>query len=191
LYLLSELTPRKTELYECIWNTECALCKLKNKHKEKKLKKLCCVDSDPVMENLLSSLTVEAASSLAAIIRNSRQKPKCRRWNLEDKVLALFLLKHSPKSYILFQALLPSHLDKPCNVFILYRHQCSCVWYTKTLQKISDKDSFCLMFDGMSIRENLHFNQKFDCTGVFKILEGRIGHEHCKSCSSFRDTLPA
>jgi hypothetical protein len=38
------------------------------------------------MENLSSSLTVEAARLLAAIVRNSRHKPKCRRWNFEDKV---------------------------------------------------------------------------------------------------------
>jgi hypothetical protein len=70
------------------------------------LKKLCNVDRNPVMENLSSSLAVEAARLLAAIIRNSRQKLKSRRWNSDDKVLALALLKCSPKSYSL-QALFP------------------------------------------------------------------------------------
>jgi hypothetical protein len=71
------------------------------------MKKLCCVDRDPIMENLSPSLTVEAARLLAAIVRNSRQKPKGRRWNFEDKVLALSLLKRRPKSCILLQSLLP------------------------------------------------------------------------------------
>jgi hypothetical protein len=31
-------------------------------------------------------LTVEAARLLAAIVRNSKHKPKGRRWNFEDKV---------------------------------------------------------------------------------------------------------
>jgi hypothetical protein len=67
----SELTPRKRKLYECIRNKESVLCKLKKKYKAKKLKKLSSVDSDPLMENLSSSLSVEAARILAAIIRNS------------------------------------------------------------------------------------------------------------------------
>ncbi|PNF27942.1 hypothetical protein B7P43_G17525, partial [Cryptotermes secundus] len=34
----------------------------------------------------------------------------------------------------------------------------------QSLQKMSGRDRYCcLMFDEMSIRENLHFNQKFDC----------------------------
>jgi hypothetical protein len=93
-------------LYELIRNKESALCKLKKKYKEKKLKKLCDVDSDPLMENLSSSFCLETAF-LAAILRNSRQGPQSRRWNFEEKVLALSLLKRSPKSYILLLTLLP------------------------------------------------------------------------------------
>jgi hypothetical protein len=56
---LSELTPGKRKLYDCIQNKGSVLCKLRKKYKAKKLmKKLCCVDSDPLMENLSSSLTV-------------------------------------------------------------------------------------------------------------------------------------
>jgi hypothetical protein len=78
-----------------------------NSKRGKKVGKLCCMDSDPIMENLSSSLTVKAARLLAAVVQNSRQNPKGRRWNSEDKVLALSLLKHSPKSCIFLQALLP------------------------------------------------------------------------------------
>jgi hypothetical protein len=56
---LSELTLRNAKLYERVQNKESG--KLKKKYKAKKLEKLCCVDSDPLMENLSSSLTVEAA----------------------------------------------------------------------------------------------------------------------------------
>jgi hypothetical protein len=35
LALLSELTPRKRKLYECIQNKESALCRLKKKYKER------------------------------------------------------------------------------------------------------------------------------------------------------------
>ncbi|PNF39995.1 hypothetical protein B7P43_G15587, partial [Cryptotermes secundus] len=39
----------------------------------------------------------------------------------------------------------------------------------QSLQKMSGEDRYCcLMFDEMSIRENLHFNQKFDCIEGFE-----------------------
>jgi hypothetical protein len=57
------------------------------------------------MQNLSASLIIDAARLLAAIVRNSRHKG--RRWNFEDKVLALSLLKCSPESYILLCTLLP------------------------------------------------------------------------------------
>jgi hypothetical protein len=72
-------------LYECIQNKESAHCKLRKKYKEKEVK-LCCMDSDPLMENHSPSLTVEAARLLVAIIRNSIQKSKGRRWNFEDSL---------------------------------------------------------------------------------------------------------
>jgi hypothetical protein len=65
------------------------------------------MDSDPLMENLSSSFSVEAVRFLAAIFRNSKQRPQGRRWKFDDKVLALSLLKHSPKSYIILRTLLP------------------------------------------------------------------------------------
>jgi hypothetical protein len=120
-------------------------------------------------------LSVEAARLLAGVIRNSRQKPKGRRWNFEDKVLALALLKCSPKSYILLQTLFPLpsrrtlqsvlntvHFTAGINahVFGALKH---------SLQTMSDKDRYCiLMFDEMSIRENLCFKQTLGCIEGFE-----------------------
>jgi hypothetical protein len=73
---VADLTPRKRKLYERIRNKESALCKLKRKCKAKKLENIYGLDSDPVMEKLSSSLSVEAARLLAAVIRNSRQNPR-------------------------------------------------------------------------------------------------------------------
>jgi hypothetical protein len=109
---------------------------------------------------------VEAVRLLAAVSRNSRQKPKKRRWNFEDKVLVLSLLKRSPKSYILQTLLsLPSrqilqsalgtvHFMAVVNAYVFdtLKH---------SLQKMGGKDCYCcIMFDEMSIRQNLSFNQK-------------------------------
>jgi hypothetical protein len=131
-----------------------------------KLKKLCRVDSDPVMENLSSSLSVEAVRLLAAVFRNSTQKPKGRRWSFEDKVLVLSLLKRSPKSCSLLQTILPLPSRRTLQSILSNFHFTTGInahvfgTLKHSLQKMSGKDRFCcLMFDEMSIRENLRFNQ--------------------------------
>jgi hypothetical protein len=97
----SDLTPRKQKLCDRIRSEESTLWKLRKKYRAKKLKYLCDVDSDPLMQSISYSLNVVALRLLAAIIRNSKHKLKRRRWNFKDKILALFLLKRSPKSYTL------------------------------------------------------------------------------------------
>jgi hypothetical protein len=49
---------------------------LKRKYKGKKL---CIVDSDPLMDSLSNSFSAEASRFSEAIFRNSRQRPKARR----------------------------------------------------------------------------------------------------------------
>jgi hypothetical protein len=139
----------------------------------KKLKKLC-VNSDPLMENLSSFLSLEAAKFLAGIVKNSRQKHKGKRWNFEDKVLALSLLKCRPKSYILLHTLLllpcRQSLQTVLNT-VPFRTGVNALAFRAlqhSLQKMSLRDQYCcLMFDEMSIRRNLHFSQKFDCIEGF------------------------
>jgi hypothetical protein len=172
---LEELTPRERKLYECIRTKESALCKLKKKYKGKKMKEPCNVDSDPLMEDLSSSFSVEAARFLAAVFRNSWHRPKGRRWNFEEKMLALSLLKRSPKSYIFLHTLLPlpsrGSLQSILNTVPFRTGINAHVFHAlqQSLQKMSDRDKYCcLLFDEMSIRENLYFNQKFDCIEGFE-----------------------
>ena len=114
---------------------------------------------------------------LSVIFRNSKHKPRERRWNFEEKILALSLLKRCPKSCTLLHTLflLPSGrtLQSLLNtvqfrtgintqVFDALRH---------SMQKMSEKDRYCcLLFDEMSIRENVRFNQKFNCIEGFEDL---------------------
>jgi len=60
-----------------------------------------------MMEDISTSMNAEGIRQLKGIFRNSKCKPKGRRWNFEDKMLALSLLKCSPKSYSFPQVLLP------------------------------------------------------------------------------------
>ncbi|XP_023721687.1 uncharacterized protein LOC111872233 [Cryptotermes secundus] len=171
----SELTPRKRKLYELIRNNESALCRLKKKYKGMDLEELCEVVNDPLMKNLSSSFSLEAATFLAAMFRNCRQMPKGKRWTFDDKVLALSLLKRFPKSYILLRTLFPlpsrGSLLSMLNTVPFRTGINAHVFHAlqQSLQKMSDGNHYCcLMFDEMSIRENLHFNQKFDCIEGFE-----------------------
>ena len=174
---ISDLTPRKRRLYQRIRRKESAVLKLRKKYRSRKLKDLCDVDSDPLMQENSNYLNAEAVRLLATIFRNSRHKLRGRRWNFEGKNLALSLLKRNPKSYILLQTLFPLPSGRTfqsllntvpfrtginTHVFYALRH---------CLQKMSEKDQYCcLMFDEMSVRENVWFNQKFDCIEGFEDL---------------------
>jgi len=50
------------------------------------------------MDDISASLNAESIRLLKGVFRNSKRKPKGRRWNFEDILLALSLLKRSQKS---------------------------------------------------------------------------------------------
>ena len=94
-----------------------------------------------------------------------------------ENILALSLLKCGPKSYILLEIfslplqtllnIVPFKTGINTHVFDALRH---------CLQKISEKDQYCCcLFDEMSIRENMWFNQKFDCIEGFEDLGSQGG----------------
>src|SRR5215469_2536436 len=129
------------------------------------------------MQEVSNSLNAEAVRLLAAIIRNSMHKPTGRRWNFEEKNLALSLLKRSPKSYILLQKLFPlpsGHTLQSLLNTVPFRTGINThIFYAlrHSVQKISEKDRYCcLLFDEISFRENVWYNQKFDCIEGFEDL---------------------
>jgi len=103
---VAELTPRKKKLYSMIWTRKSALCKLRKKYRAKRLKEICQLDSKPPIKALSSSLNVDT-SRILAFIRNSQHEPKGRRWSYKEKVLAVCILKCSPRSYTFLWALFP------------------------------------------------------------------------------------
>jgi hypothetical protein len=143
---LSELTPRKRKLCEHIQNKESALSKLKNKYMDKKLKKLCDVDSDPGCQIFVSN-SLLALSFLHLdpnpIFFSAHYSPLHPRQSLQS------VLNTVP-----FRTGISPH------VFHALQH---------TLQKMSHRDQYCcLMFDEKSVKENLHFSQNFDCIEGFE-----------------------
>jgi hypothetical protein len=76
------------------------------------------------------------------------------RWSFEDKMLALSLLT-------LKSVISTVHFTTGINAYVfgILRH---------CLQEIFGKDHFCcLMFEKKTIRVNMRFNQKFECTEGF------------------------
>jgi hypothetical protein len=69
-----------------IWTREIALCKLGKKYRAKKLKEVCQLDSNLLIQSILSSLNVDTSRFLATIFRISKHDPKCRRWSYKEKV---------------------------------------------------------------------------------------------------------
>ena len=104
---VAKLTPRKKKLYDRIWTRESELCKLRKKYMTKEMKEFCQLDSNRLIQALSSSLTVPTSMFLASFFRNIKHKPKGRRWSLKEKVLALSLLKRSPKAYTFLRSLFP------------------------------------------------------------------------------------
>jgi len=97
---VAELTPRNKKPYYMIRTKESALCKLRKMYRAKKLKEVCQLDSNPLTHSLSSSLNVVDTSRFLTYIYNySKHEPKDRMWNSKDKVLAVSILKCSPRSY--------------------------------------------------------------------------------------------
>jgi ribosomal protein L7/L12 len=70
------------------------LANLTKNYITEKLKEVCKLDANSLVQSLSSSLNVETSRYLAAFARNSR--PEGRRWRHEKKVFAVSILKHSP-----------------------------------------------------------------------------------------------
>ena len=99
----------------------------------------------------------------------------------QGKILAVSTLNRSHRSYAFLRSLFPllsrRTLQSLLNT-VQYRTGINAHVFSvhkDSLQKMSDKDCMCcLMFDEMSIREHLHFNQKIECIEGFEDL-GRHG----------------
>jgi len=98
LATVSQFTPREKLLYNGIRGKESALYKLRRKCRQN-LKFVSDVELSAVTKDISTSLNAEGIRLLKGIFTNSKLKPKGGRWKFEDKILALSILKHSPKSY--------------------------------------------------------------------------------------------
>jgi hypothetical protein len=177
-----DLTPRKLKLYSTLQTKDSALHELRKSYRTKELKEICRLVGNPLIQSLSASLNAETYRFLPSVVRN---RPKGRWWSRKEKVLCLSTLKRNPKSYTFLQSLfsLPSKqtLQSVLNTVCFQTGINTHVFNTlrETVQTMPDKDHVCcLMFDEMSIRENLYFNQKLGCIEGFEDLgsQGRTSN---------------
>jgi len=58
---VAEFTPRKKKQYNMIRTRESALCQLRKKYRARKLKEVCQLDSNPLIQSLPSSLNLDTS----------------------------------------------------------------------------------------------------------------------------------
>jgi hypothetical protein len=109
------------------------------------------VEGNTLMENISTSLNAEDIRLLKGIVINSKHKTKGRKWNLKDKILALSLLKRSPKSYSLLRVLLPLPSRRTLQSILGTVHFAAGIndrvfgALQHSLQKMSDRDQYCCL----------------------------------------------
>jgi len=179
---VGDLTPRKLKLYNSLQTNDTALHELREKYRTKELKEICRLVGSPLIQSLSASLNAETSRFLPSVVRN---RPKGRWWSCKEKALCLSTLKRNPKSYSFLQSLfslpckqtLQSMLNTVCFQTGINTHVFNTL--RKTVQTMPDEDHVCcLMFDEMSIRENLCFNQVLGCIEGYEDLgsQGRTSN---------------
>jgi hypothetical protein len=177
-----DITPRKLKLYNTLKTNDSVLYELRENYRTKELKEICRLVSSPLIKSVSASLNTEASRFLPSLVR---KRPKGRLWSCKEKALCLSTLKRNPKSYTFLQSLfslpskqtLQSTLNTVCFQTGINTHVFKKL--RETIQTMPDKDHVCcLMFDEMSIGENLCFNQELGCIEGFEDLgsQGRTSN---------------
>jgi len=85
---VAEMTPRNKKVYNMIRTRESALCKLRKTYRAKKLKEVCQLDINPLIQSISSSVNV-ISRFLVSIDRKNKHEPKGRMWNSKEKFLVV------------------------------------------------------------------------------------------------------
>lgn len=163
------MSPRELKLYKICKNKLKEIARLRKQNKRKKDMIRIIHDDNSVQKfcnlNVSNSLIVLLQNQL----KNCPRRPKGRRYNIEEKVMALVLYKKSPACYRLLRRMftLPcqSSLNNLLNRVPLKTGINMHIF--ATLRNISrnqtDMDNICILsFDEMSIRRHLDYDPKLD-----------------------------
>lgn len=164
---ISDLTPRKAVLHKLLRSKVKALDLARKKYRKDvtRLANLKHVEKHPAVEELSKRLSCVAGKLLLSQLRCGLQKPKGRRWTLDEKTIALAVLKRSSRCYSLLRCMF--HLPTKRTLTSLLNSvpfRCGVDErifgaIEKSLLKLPEEDKFCcLVFDEMSIREHVQYS---------------------------------
>ena len=170
---VEDLTPRKRKLYQKLRGVYRSLYNVKARLKSSRAKRTLLPVSE--FRSITSNLSREGDIMLQGILNKRKRKPRGRRYTHDEKLVYLSLLKRSPKAYRLFRMFFPlptvRTLQRILNQLVVRPGINDQVMDSlKTyVQNLNVEDRVCsLMFDEMSLRENMHFNRQFDCIEGFE-----------------------
>lgn len=181
----TDITPRKKKLIQLVVKKERSVRRLQKKCSERSvsLSKLCTTGSDVVamVNHLSESMSGPSASFLASQFFCSKKRPKGRRWQLSDKVMALALYKRSPKCYSLLSSMfaLPSKTTL-INMMAKIMFEPGVNGHIfdslkKCVSSMEEIDRTCvLMFDEMSLHQHFEYSSRSDSISGFEDL-GHLG----------------
>lgn len=146
---------------------------LKSKTKINKVKKIC--EDENIQKLFDLKLSKSFIVLLQSQLTNCGRKQKGRRYNLEQKLLALTLYKKSPACYRVLRRLFSLPCQSTLNKLLnkvpmkpgINDHIFSGLQAMAETQ--TEEENLCtLLFDEMAIRKHLHYNPKLDCVDGFQ-----------------------
>jgi hypothetical protein len=177
-------TPRKLKLMDMICRKEDHGRKLKKicKQKSNDFKALCALDESQVAQKLFKDMPMSTVNFLVSQLRNARREPRGRRWTIEEKVVALALMKRSPKCFRFLSKIVTMPSQRTLTNLLqgvsfqsgindhIFKHIGDCV------QK--NEDRLCaLLFDEMDIKECLYYDIGSDRIIGFENLGDNCGEQ--------------
>ncbi|CAK1592309.1 unnamed protein product [Parnassius mnemosyne] len=163
-------TDRENYLYKKCRNQVKKICQLKKTiRKMRKGDALNILENNKSVAKLMQRLTPSFALMLQAQLKNDGKKFKGRRWTFDEKVVALRLFKRSPTCYRLLRRMWclpsPSTLNNLLRLFSLNVGINDNIFNSlreKVKKQLPSNNEYILIFDEMSIREHLQYNNKED-----------------------------
>lgn len=165
------LTPKAKHLYKRVINSNNKLGRMAKRLKSFKdrLTEAEKLAKSPKFENLMDAVNSQTYNFILSQVRTQKQKPKARRFSLDEKLLALTILKASGKGYRLLSKIfsLPSKqtLNKMLNKIPLRPGINKHLFETmkKTVQKMKSVDRHAvLLFDEVAIGSLLAYDSRAD-----------------------------
>ncbi|XP_050314406.1 uncharacterized protein LOC126748908 [Anthonomus grandis grandis] len=171
------LTPKARHLYKRVIKTSNKMIQLRSRMKsfQERLNEAKRVASQ--FDGLLEKVNKPTYNFIMSQIRTQKQKPKARRFTLDEKILCLSILKASGKGYRLLAKVftLPS---KTTLTNLLSKIRLSAGINSHLIKSLKEKvkklkevdRTAIIIFDEMSINMGLTYNQKDDCIYGFHDL---------------------